>query len=264
MATLGEQSGRDTYFSKPGKTPAKTWLHYKIPKLSLSQCLMFIDASQKPHTENGLNAFSKGWLKYTYRYKKPLLMSIIFSILWLNGSLDTGNFGSRLLYFELDIPHTFPRSAVTASWPLPLAIHSQARNFPFVKYPIRQLCSLVASSSTPPPGREMPEVLWTSAETIPPCSASVFSGELWHQPTAYSATYQFLQAAFTPPQTSPIHACFCFFLLRLWENKFLVFNLAWYLTSFSSITAALPSGKHTTPVLCRLPPTAYLFNPEFW
>lgn len=67
-------------------------------------------------------------------------MSIIFSVLWLNGSLDIGNFGSQLLYFELDIPHAFPRSAVIASWPLLLPIYSQAGNFPFVKYPIRQFC----------------------------------------------------------------------------------------------------------------------------
>lgn len=126
MATLGEQSGRDTYFIKHGKNPAKTWLHYKIPKLSLPQCLMFIDASQKPHTENGLNAFSKGWLKYMYRYKKPLLWASSFQFSgWMDllilETLDLSCFILSLIFLTLFHAQLWQQAGLCC-WPF---IHRQ-------------------------------------------------------------------------------------------------------------------------------------------
>lgn len=76
---------------------------------------------------------------------------------------------------------------------------------------------------------------------------------LWRTLASTNCIFSYLPVSpgcFHSSPNQPNSRLLMFFLVTaLGKHKFFVFNLAWYLTSFSSNTAALSSGKHTTPVL---------------
>lgn len=183
-------------------------------------------------------------------------MKAIFSLLWLNESLAIGKFGSQLLCFELDIPHTFPCSAVIANslfccpfvhrwetsilWNFPLGIVATWL-FPAAQQHLTDKCQMHHEHQ-----------LKQSHPALPLCSLVNFGiNQLQIQLLTTSPGFH----------SSPDHP----------NSHLLMFSLAMalgkhkqILTAFFSTTTALPGDKHTTVRLWRLPQTASLFNTSFW
>lgn len=184
-------------------------------------------------------------------------MKAIFSLIWLNGSLAIGKSGSWLLGFELDIPHTFPCSAVIANSPLLLPICSQVGNFHFVKYPtgIVAIWLLPAAQQHLTGKYQMYQEhqLKQSHPALPLCSLVNFAVNQLQIQLLTSSPGCF----YSSPDQPNSHLLTFSLVMALGKHKQI-------LTAFFSITTALPGDKHITVRLYRLPQTASLFNTSFW
>lgn len=153
-----------------------------------------------------LNASSEGWLKYMYRYKKPLWICIIFSMnVLMVETLELRCFILSLIFFTL----LHARLWLIASWPLLLPIYLLAGNLPLLTG-----CFQQHSTTWQIKARYIIEhQLKQSHSALPPPSLVNFGIKQWHIQLLTSSP-----GCFHSPLTSPIHNYSCSFLLQLWEN----------------------------------------------